>query len=1021
MSASVSQPDVARHDAPEDSDYRGALDRLFRRQQSRIGASIGLLGLAAVICGVLLLSLAPRSPMMQREDRGINVAPTASATTTLAPGSKAVWLGPPVRLWQTANGTGELIRQKADVLFVPDFEFEGPVLNVSSERGQTVAGFGGAFSEASARVFRELPLEQQLMVLEGYFGRDGIGYTLGRVDVTGNFQPEDFEDDVMQETRVQVPFIMAAHKLLSSQGKAIQLLATQMDPAPWMKTNAKMFPPAHPCLRDMVSATWAQYFVEWITGYHKQGIPIWAVTVQHESSDEDCLLTPEQEADFLGHLLGPRLRATHPNVQIFLSHHSKDRAFRWADVIRSHPMAATYAVGVAFESSAGDDLEAIQLIRKEMPKAQLVASEAVGLQRRWRWHKGFNVATGEWTHGEAYARDILTDLNVGSIAWVDWNLLINDEHIGPNHVDHVWDAAMNLLVDNDGGPEHEDNVWDAAMMADLSTGEVYRHPQYYFIGHFSKFILPGSVHLRSSVVGSGRKPAKKKALRGRKIGHPPACNAEDGLQSTSFLRPDSLVATVVLNCDDEAVRFKLLQGERAAHAYIPPHAVQTYLFEHTGSSPFRPVGQGGVPFIGVNLGGWLLLEEWMWAEQMTDRDIRDEYTLIQQHGGPTDPRAISLMQDHWNSFVTESDLDRLQQFGISHVRVPIGWWLVDYDLSDGFVDGGERYLSRLLVWLGVRGMRCVIDLHALPGAQASYQSFTGKYSKSVGFFLQRRNYERGMKAMLKLAQLIVSYEKNESTAGVVFGVELVNEPDWKFWDTSPGVREVYELMVPQIRRFLPSYRYAIFLNFMESPRTTGSAWLARMRATNPQDYEWVVYDVHMYHSYGDDNGPGREWNPYVDSCKTCCRDPLLLDPLLAHELPMVIGEFSLNTGFPGNPDFYLEYFQNQLSLWASLPGVIGSFFWNHRILRNPGGWYKEMSLLELLLPKGPLPPVAQMNLTVRCPGKDLWKCPRFNAKRTIWSDECVWEGDPDVHDKVLPTHAQKQEEGSRTHKGGGFR
>ena len=45
-----------------------------------------------------------------------------------------------------------------------------------------------------------------------------------------------------------------------------------------------------------------------------------------------------------------------------------------------------------------------------------------------------------------------------------------------------------------------------------------------------------------------------------------------------------------------------------------------------------------------------------------------------------------------------------------------------------------------------------------------------------------------------------------------------------------------------------------------------------------------------------------------DACKTCCRDPVLLAPLVARGLPMAVAEFSLNTGFPGSPAFYRDYY-----------------------------------------------------------------------------------------------------------------
>merc|ERR550532_1439785 len=184
-----------------------------------------------------------------------------------------------------------------------------------------------------------------------------------------------------------------------------------------------------------------------------------------------------------------------------------------------------------------------------------------------------------------------------------------------------------------------------------------------------------------------------------------------------------------------------------------------------------------------------------------------------------------------------------------------------------------------------------------------------------------------------------------------------------------------------------------------------------MRRSDPANYQSVVYDAHVYHAFGDDNHPHHPWDWYTDSCKTCCRDPALLAPLSTRGILTSIGEFSLNTGFPGNPTFYLEYLKNQLSLWASTPGMVGSFFWNHRILRNPGGWYKEMSLLELLLPRGPLPPISQMNLTVRCPGKDLSKCPQFDPNTTIWSDKCVWSGNPDVNDNTGKTQEHVRDAG----------
>jgi hypothetical protein len=408
----------------------------------------------------------------------------------------------------------------------------------------------------------------------------------------------------------------------------------------------------------------------------------------------------------------------------------------------------------------------------------------------------------------------------------------------------------------------------------------------------------------------------------------------------------------------------------------------------------------------------------MWAAEMQQKQIPDEWSFIRRLGGPSDPRAIARMREHWDTYVTEADLDRLRSFGVTHVRIPLGWWLVDYDPEDGFVDGGETYLRRLLRWLQPRGMRALLDLHALPGAQAVDQSSTGRRSNAAKFFLAS-NFQRGKRAMRRLARLVRALEEEPAIRGVVMGLELVNEPDWSFWDTSPGIRELYETMVPELRQELPAGRYTLFLGFQEKPqRFVGAAWLAEQRSLHPEAFRGVVYDAHMYHSYGDDNRGGMAWAPEVDSCKTCCRDPRLLEPLVDARLPVIVGEYSLNTGYhEGDAKFLAGYMADQLSLWASTAGVIGSFFWNHRILLAPNDFYHEFSLLDLLAPKGPLPAhishllpspgaaavgsssdggdsldpaSSHSRASLLCPERDLRTCPAFDKATVAWDDPCRW-------------------------------
>lgn len=471
-------------------------------------------------------------------------------------------------LWQTAKH-GDLLWQRPDVRFVPDFTFIGPVVDISREVGQTIQGFGGAFTEASAVVFAQLSREQQDQIIEGYWGDTGIGYTLGRVhinscdfstesynfdNVDGDFDLLHFDDTVAHDARSLIPLIVRAQKAVQARvgnggGAQLQLLATPWSPPAWMKQNGEMVHSSVPCLRQEAQASWARYISRWISAYKARGVHIWALTVQNEpefdAKWEACVMTPEEEADFLGTHLGPALREAHPDVLVFVYDHNKNHVDDWADVIMSHPTAHRHADGVAFHWYTGDGFDAVRRIHEQHPEVLLLSTEAT--YERHRWREGATLEEGEWSFGEGYAHDIIGDLNAGSVGWIDWN----------------------LLLDQDGGPNHADNLCDAAMMADVTADRVFRHPQYYFIAHFSKFIVPGSKHLHTTVT-----PSRTYSGPVREYG---TCTDDDGLQATSFLRPDGQIAIVLLNCGDYIVDFKLRDGKRAALARIPPHSIQTYL------------------------------------------------------------------------------------------------------------------------------------------------------------------------------------------------------------------------------------------------------------------------------------------------------------------------------------------------------------------------------------------------------------------------------------------------------------
>ena len=121
---------------------------------------------------------------------------------------------------------------------------------------------------------------------------------------------------------------------------------------------------------------------------------------------------------------------------------------------------------------------------------------------------------------------------------------------------------------------------------------------------------------------------------------------------------------------------------------------------------------------GVNLGGWLVSEPWITPslfEQAGEGAI-DEYTLCQILGKEA---ALARLSTHWATWITQSDLANIAASGLSHVRIPIGYWSVAPITGDPYVQGALQYMDRAIEWAGAVGLRVIIDLHGGEPTKAS--------------------------------------------------------------------------------------------------------------------------------------------------------------------------------------------------------------------------------------------------------------------------------------------------------------
>ena len=431
------------------------------------------------------------------------------------------------------------------------------------EEFQTITGFGGSFTEASAYLLNQLSKEKRQQIIDAYFGPDGAQYSLTRTHINScdfslsNYSYAPVENDMLLEHfSIEkdkddiIPFIKEAMKA-SKDG--FKILSSPWTAPPWMKDNkqwvgGKLLPEYY--------ETWALFFSKYIDAYKKEGIEIWGITVENEplgngNNWESMHYTPDEMTQFVQQHLGPRLEADgKAHVKILGYDQNREHLNEWVDSMYANEETSKYFAGTAihwYASTYEVFPEALQYAHNKAPEKHIIQSEACvdaevpkWKDDAWYWSKEATDWGWDWAPEEdkkyhpkyvpvyRYARDIIGCLNNWVDGWVDWN----------------------MVLDKQGGPNWFKNWCVAPVIVDPETDEVYFTPIYYTLTHFSKYIRPGA----------------------KRIGFE---QTDKTLQVTAAKNPDGSMAVVVFNPEKTAKDFTLELKEKSIHISISAQALQT--------------------------------------------------------------------------------------------------------------------------------------------------------------------------------------------------------------------------------------------------------------------------------------------------------------------------------------------------------------------------------------------------------------------------------------------------------------
>jgi glucosylceramidase len=452
------------------------------------------------------------------------------------------------QVYTTAHGTELKLAQTGTVSFEEfkqPLETEASILVNKDRLHQTFVGIGAALTDASAETFYKLDKDQQDLFMEAYYSVDkGIGYSLARTIIhscdfsTGSYTYVEEGDadlktfNIEHDRKFRLPFTKLA---IEAAGGELLMYASPWSPPAFMKTNGSMLQGGK--LKPEFYQSWANYYVKFIEAYEKEGIPIWGLSIQNEPMAtqrwESCIYSAEEERDFLKNYLGPTLeKSGMGDKKVIVWDHNRDLLFERANVILSDPEANKYVWGTGFHwyedwKDGTPMFKNVAGVNDAYPDKKLIFTEGC--------NEGYDLERLENDDpklAERYGKAMINDFNNGTVAWTDWN----------------------ILLDETGGPNHVQNLCFAPVHGNTTTGKLMLTRSYYYIGHFSKFIRPGA----------------KRISTGTTANH---------LNATSFLNKDGSIVIVAMNTGEEKLDYMLSIDKKTANLSMPAHAIQTIVLK----------------------------------------------------------------------------------------------------------------------------------------------------------------------------------------------------------------------------------------------------------------------------------------------------------------------------------------------------------------------------------------------------------------------------------------------------------
>jgi glucosylceramidase len=419
----------------------------------------------------------------------------------------------------------------------------------ATQQYQTIDGFGADFTDSAAYLLNEVADKSDLTsTMSDLFTRNGNGIGLsfmrnpmGATDIARSVY--SFDDQSGSATDLSLNDFSIAHDQtdiipIILQAKSLnpqmKLLASPWSPPGWMKSPDSML--GGSLLTTSANETaFANYFVKYIQAYAAAGINVDYITLQNEplnitTSYPSMGMSDSIQLSLLQNDVLPAFTANNIATKVMVYDHNWDTA-SYPELILSGLTAQqlTQVAGTAWHGYSGT------------PGAQQTVQNMFPSQGTWMTeHSGGTWISDQFTSDFLEIAQVMRNAAKG---YVKWSLAL-DQTLGP-------DLTQNAGL---GGC----NTCTPIVTVNSSTGAITKDIEYYTLGHYSKYVLPGAVRIYSS--------------------NTPA------IATVAFLNPDGSTALIAYNNFSASQTFQVQWGNNSAFSYtLPAQSAATFTWGGTQS------------------------------------------------------------------------------------------------------------------------------------------------------------------------------------------------------------------------------------------------------------------------------------------------------------------------------------------------------------------------------------------------------------------------------------------------------